>query len=125
MEPLRPIVDLYTYRILEGQEFFKADHRYKIINIVNHFIRYKGKKMYLGNMLEEYVMMFSKNLKDGTELIFPILMIMRSMQMRYDVMRVLCMFDLPVDTDKEKENIETLRRNLFLKGLLCFNTLFI
>ena len=71
MEPLRPIVDLYTYRILKGQEFFKADHRYKIINIVNHFIRYKGKKMYLGNMLEEYVMMFSKNLKDGTELIFP------------------------------------------------------
>lgn len=71
MEPLRPIVDLYTYRILEGQEFFKADRRYKIINIVNHFIRYKGKKMYLGNMLEEYVMMFSKNLKDGTELIFP------------------------------------------------------
>ena len=71
MEPLRPIVDLYIYRILEGQEFFKADHRYKIINIVNHFIRYKGKKMYLGNMLEEYVMMFSKNLKDGTELIFP------------------------------------------------------
>ena len=71
MEPLRPIVDLYTYRILEGQEFFKADHRYKIINIVNHFIRYKEKKMYLGNMLEEYVMMFSKNLKDGTELIFP------------------------------------------------------
>ena len=71
MEPLRPIVDLYTYRILEGQEIFKADHRYKLINIVNHFIRYKGKKMYLGNMLEEYVMMFSKNLKDGTELIFP------------------------------------------------------
>ena len=71
MEPLRPIVDLYTYRILEGQEFINADHRYKIINIVNHFIRYKGKKMYLGNMLEEYVMMFSKNLKDGTELIFP------------------------------------------------------
>lgn len=71
MEPLRPIVDLYTYRILEGQEFFKADYRYKIINIVNHFIRYKEKKMYLGNMLEEYVMMFSKNLKDGTELIFP------------------------------------------------------
>jgi len=27
--------------------------------------------MYLGNMLEKYVMMFSKNLKDGTELIFP------------------------------------------------------
>ena len=71
MEPLRPIVDLYTYRILEGQEIFKAEHRYKIINIVNHFIRYKEKKMYLGNMLEEYVMMFSKNLKDGTELIFP------------------------------------------------------
>lgn len=81
--------------------------------------------MYLGNMLEEYVMMFSKNLKDGTELIFPILMLMRSMQMRYDVMRVLCMFDLPVDTDKEKGNIETLRRNLFLKGLLCFSILFI
>lgn len=74
--------------------------------------------MYLGNMLEEYVMMFSKNLKDGTELIFRILMLMRSMQMRYDVMRVLCMFDLPVDTDKEKREYRNFKKKLILEGFV-------
>lgn len=32
---------------------------------------YRNKRMYMGNMLEEYVMLYAKGLKDGTELIFP------------------------------------------------------
>lgn len=71
MEPVRPFVDLYVYHLLENEEFFKIDHRYKIINIVNHKVMYRNKRMYMGNMLEEYVMLYAKGLKDGTELIFP------------------------------------------------------
>ena len=71
MEPVRPFVDLYVYHLLENEEFFKIDHRHKIINIVNHKVMYRNKRMYMGNMLEEYVMLYAKGLKDGTELIFP------------------------------------------------------
>lgn len=55
IEPIRPIVDLYAYRLLNREEMFKADHRHKLVNLLNHKIRYKNKKMYLCNMLEEYV----------------------------------------------------------------------
>ena len=51
-------------------------------------------------------------------LFFQILMIMRSMQMRYDVMRVLCMFDLPVDTDKEKREYRNFKKKLILEGFV-------
>lgn len=43
---------------------------------------------------------------------------MRSMQMRYDVMRVLCMFDLPVDTDKEKREYRNFKKKLILEGFV-------
>ena len=45
-------------------------------------------------------------------------MLMRSMQMRYDVMRVLCMFDLPVDTDKEKREYRNFKKKLILEGFV-------
>lgn len=45
-------------------------------------------------------------------------MLMRSMQMRYDVMRVLCMFDLPVDTDKEKMEYRNFKKKLILEGFV-------
>ena len=55
---------------------------------------------------------------DLMEPLRPILMIMRSMQMRYDVMRVLCMFDLPVDTDKEKREYRNFKKKLILEGFV-------
>ena len=45
-------------------------------------------------------------------------MLMRSMQMRYNVMRVLCMFDLPVDTDKEKREYRNFKKKLILEGFV-------
>ena len=54
----------------------------------------------------------------GQNLFFQMLMIMRSMQMRYDVMRVLCMFDLPVDTDKEKREYRNFKKKLVLEGFV-------
>ena len=38
--------------------------------------------------------------------------------MRYDVMRVLCMFDLPVDTDKEKREYRNFKKKLILEGFV-------
>jgi CRISPR-associated protein Cas1 len=55
IEPIRPIVDVYAYKLLEEEEYFKPEHRRKLINILNHKIEYKNKKMYLCNMMESYV----------------------------------------------------------------------
>ncbi len=54
-EPFRPIVDLYAYELLQGEEYFKSEHRHKLVNILNHKIKYKNKEMYISNALEEYV----------------------------------------------------------------------
>lgn len=55
IEPFRPFVDIYTFRLLDGEEYFKPEHRHKIANLLNHNIQYKGKSMYLCNAMEEYV----------------------------------------------------------------------
>lgn len=55
IEPIRPIVDIYVYRLLEYEDYFKPEHRRKLINLLNHKILYKNKKMFMCNMMEEYV----------------------------------------------------------------------
>lgn len=55
IEPFRPIVDYYAVHLLEGEKFFEREHRIKLVNILNHKMVYKDKKMYLCNVLEEYV----------------------------------------------------------------------
>ena len=51
-------------------------------------------------------------------LYFPILMDMRGIEMRYDVMRLLCMFDLPVETDREKKEYRYFRKKLITEGFV-------
>lgn len=55
IEPIRPFVDGYAYKILNGEEYFKSEHRHKLVNILNHKVSYNGKNMYICNMIEEYV----------------------------------------------------------------------
>lgn len=55
MEPIRPFVDLLSYRLLDGEKYFKQEHRRKLVNIVNNKVLYNNKNMYIGNMLERYV----------------------------------------------------------------------
>lgn len=55
MEPIRPFVDLLSYRLLDGEKYFKQEHRRKLVNIVNNKVLYNNKNMYVGNMLERYV----------------------------------------------------------------------
>ena len=45
--------------------------------------------------------------------------------MRYDALRLVCFFDLPMETPKEKEFTDNFVRNLFLVGLRCFSFRFI
>lgn len=55
MEPLRPIVDYYVFYLLEHEGYFKVEHRRKLVNILNHKMIYKNKKMFVCNVIEEYV----------------------------------------------------------------------
>ncbi len=59
LEPVRPIVDLYAYKLLDGEEYFKPEHRRKLVDFLNHKIKYQEKKMFICNMLEEYVEQFA------------------------------------------------------------------
>lgn len=55
IEPFRPFVDYYVYGLLKDEEYFKGEHRHKLVNLLNHKMMYKKKKMYLCNAIEEYV----------------------------------------------------------------------
>lgn len=59
IEPIRPIVDYYVYQILEKESYFKPEHRRKLVNLLNHKVLYRGKKMYVCNMLEEYISQYA------------------------------------------------------------------
>lgn len=72
MEPVRPIVDLFAYNLLKKEQFFKAQHREELVNLLNHKIVYKNKKMYLCNMLENYVSDIAAYIAEKKEeIIFP------------------------------------------------------
>lgn len=55
IEPFRPFVDYYTYSLLKNEEYFKIEHRHRLVNLLNHKILYNKKKMFLCNVMEEYV----------------------------------------------------------------------
>ena len=55
IEPVRPILDFFAYKLLDGEEIFTYEHRRKLVGFLNHKILYCSKKMYICNMLEEYV----------------------------------------------------------------------
>lgn len=59
MEPIRPMLDYFAFFLLEGEEYFTAEHRKKLINFLNHKIIYRNKKMYIANVIEEYVSQYA------------------------------------------------------------------
>lgn len=38
IEPIRPVVDYYVYRLLQEEEYFSSEHRRKIVNLLNQRI---------------------------------------------------------------------------------------
>ena len=55
IEVFRPYVDYYAYKLLWGEKYFTGEHRRKLINILNHKVKYREKNMFFSNVLEEYV----------------------------------------------------------------------
>lgn len=55
IEPFRPFVDYFSYLLLQNEKYFTGEHRHQIVNLLNHKILYKEKKMFLCNAMEEYV----------------------------------------------------------------------
>lgn len=67
MEPIRPMLDYYVYLLLGDEEVFTGEHRKKIINFLNHKIVYRSKKMFIANMIEEYVSQFAAMIVNNRE----------------------------------------------------------
>lgn len=55
IEVFRPIIDFECYHLLKNEEYFKPEHRRYLVNLLNSKMKYKGKKMYVSNVMEEYV----------------------------------------------------------------------
>lgn len=55
IEPIRPFIDYFAYNLLKEEKYFTPNHRRELINFLNHKVLYNNKKMYICNMLEEYV----------------------------------------------------------------------
>ena len=72
IEPLRPIVDIVAYEILSDAEYFMPEHRRQLVNMLNMKILYRDKKMYLSNMIENYVEQYASLVMDRTkEIVMP------------------------------------------------------
>ena len=72
MEPIRPLLDVFVYKLLDREEYFMPEHRRALVNFINHYIKYNNKKMYIANMLEEYVVQIINSIKNNNiNIVFP------------------------------------------------------
>lgn len=72
MEPLRPFVDIVAFESMQNAAYFTPAHRRKLVNLLNMKIRYRNKKMYMCNMIENYVEQFASLIMGRDEIIvFP------------------------------------------------------
>lgn len=67
MEPFRPFVDMVAYKMLKDEDYFKPEHRHELINLLNHKVKYMDKKMFIANMIEEYVIEYAALLSGKRE----------------------------------------------------------
>lgn len=72
IEPIRPIVDIVAYKILEKEEYFKPEHRRILVNLLNRKINYRNKNMFVCNMIENYVEQYASLIMERTDhIVFP------------------------------------------------------
>lgn len=72
MEPLRPLVDIVAYTSMKDDLYFMPEHRRQLVNLLNMKINYRDKKMYVCNMIENYVEQFAALIMDRSEdIVFP------------------------------------------------------
>lgn len=71
-EPLRTMVDIVAYTVMKDDMYFMPEHRRRLVNILNMKIQYRNKKMYVCNMIENYVEQYASFIMDRCEtIIFP------------------------------------------------------
>lgn len=72
MEPLRPLVDIVAYKNMKDAVYFTPEHRRSLVNILNMKIFYRNKKMFVCNMIENYIEQFASLIMDRVnEIEFP------------------------------------------------------
>lgn len=72
MEPLRPIVDIVAYNSMKNDKYFTPEHRRKLVSILNMKIMYREKKMYMCNMIENYIEQYASLIMKRTDnIVFP------------------------------------------------------
>lgn len=72
LEPLRPLVDIVAYSIMKDDSYFMPEHRRKLVNILNMKMMYRDKKMYVCNVIENYVEQFASYIMGRNQtIIFP------------------------------------------------------
>lgn len=59
IEPFRPIVDLYTYKLMEGEEFFSSSHRKDLVTLLYKKILYGGRNIDIEKAIDEYLCAYS------------------------------------------------------------------
>lgn len=55
MEVYRPIVDLWVKNNIKDEESLSKNHKLKLINILNGYVRYGNEKITVSNSIEKYV----------------------------------------------------------------------
>jgi CRISP-associated protein Cas1 len=65
MEVFRPFVDYVVRKKMTQIKFIKSEDRKELYNILNKEVRYNNKKMFLSNVIEQYVYTFVKCLEEG------------------------------------------------------------
>jgi CRISPR-associated protein Cas1 len=72
MEPLRPLIDIVAYEVMKNEPYFTAEHRRQLVNVLNMKILYRNKKMFVCNMIENYVEQYASFIMERCEnIVFP------------------------------------------------------
>ena len=72
MEPLRPLVDVVADDSMKYDKYFTPEHTKKLVNVLNMKIMYRNKKMYICNMIENYVEQYASLIMERAEdIVFP------------------------------------------------------
>ena len=72
MEPFRPLVDMIAYEMMEGADYFMPEHRRRLVGLLNMKMLYRNKRMYLCNVLENYIEQYASLIMGrGDNIVFP------------------------------------------------------
>ena len=110
MEPFRPLVDKIVKE--NFNERFDGGMKVKLVDVLNHKVRIKGKDQYVSNAISIYVKsVFNAIDKKDVDLI-------NFLNMSYRYMRIIVFFDLPVTTAKSRRDYYIFRKYLIKSGFV-------